>query len=199
MSFYGLLQPDNPPYLGKRAVLVRRPFRRYEVLMSKSAVALALVASLLLSTAASAQQVRMLGEHRAWSSYAASDATGAVCFAMTKPESVTPTPDGYSQAYLYITKRPGQNISAEFNLVAGFAFQPDSKATVSVGGQVFNLFTQNDAAWLDDASQSTALATAIRAGSSMTVEGTTATGIKVTQAYSLSGATAAQQSMASGC
>ena len=167
--------------------------------MSKSAVALALVASLALTAAASGQQVRILGEHRAWSSYAANDATGPVCFAMTKPESVTTTPDGYSQAYVYITNRPAENITAEFNLVAGFPFQPDSKATINVGGQVFNLFTQNDAAWLDDAGQSAALASAIRAGSSMTVEGTTAAGIKVTQNYSLSGATAAQQSIGNGC
>ena len=167
--------------------------------MSKPAVAFALAASLLLTPAVSAQQVRMLGEHRAWSSYAANDATGPVCFAMTKPESVTPTPDGYSQAYVYVTNRPAENVATEFNLVAGFAFQPDSKATVSVGGQTFNLFTQNDAAWLDDAGQSAALASAIRAGSSMVIEGTTAAGIKVTQSYSLSGATAAQQSIGSGC
>lgn len=167
--------------------------------MTKSAVALAFAASLLLTVSASAQQVRLLGEHRAWSSYAANDTAGAVCFAMTKPESVTPAPDGYSQAYIYITNRPGENVSAEFNLVAGYPFQPDSMATVNVGGQVFNLFTQNDAAWLDDAGQSAALASAIRAGSSMVVEGTSAAGIKITQNYSLSGATAAQQSAGSGC
>jgi len=167
--------------------------------MTKSAVALAVVASLTLTAAASAQQVRELGVHRSWSSYAANDAVGAVCFAMTKPETVTPTPDGYSQAYIYITNRPAESVRNEFNLVAGFAFQPDSKATINVGGQTFNLFTQNDAAWLDDKGQSEALASAIRAGSSMVVEGTTAAGIKVTQNYSLSGATAAQQSAGSGC
>ncbi|WP_240231206.1 invasion associated locus B family protein [Devosia lacusdianchii] len=167
--------------------------------MIKPAVAIALLTSLALTSAASAQQVRLLGEHRAWSSYAASDASGDVCFAMTKPESVTPTPDGYTQAYVYITDRPGESVAGEFNLVAGFAFQPDSVATVNVGGQSFNLFTQNDAAWLDDAGQSAALASAIRAGSSMVIEGTTAAGIKVTQNYSLSGATAAQQSVGSGC
>ena len=167
--------------------------------MFKPAVALALAASLLFTAAASAQQVRLLGEHRAWSSYAANDATGPVCFAMTKPESITPTPDGYSQAYVYVTNRPSENVTTEFNLVAGFTFQPDSKATVSVGGQSFNLFTQNDAAWLDDATQSAALASAIRAGVDMVVEGTTAAGIKVTQTYSLSGATAAQQSINAEC
>jgi len=118
---------------------------------------------------------------------------------MTKPKKVSPQPDGYTAGSLYITNRPGENIANEFNLVAGFTFAPDSAATVNVSGQVFNLFTQNDAAWLDDVEQSAALATAIRAGSSMVVEGTTAAGIKVTQNYSLSGATAAQQSISSEC
>lgn len=167
--------------------------------MTKSALGLALLASLILTTSASAQQVRLLGEHRAWSSYAANDASGAVCFAMTKPEAVTPAPDGYTQAYLYVTNRPAENVTGEFNLVAGFPFQPDSRATVTIGGQVFNLFTQNDAAWLDDAGQAASLASAIRAGSNMVVEGTSAAGIKITQTYSLSGATAAQQSINSGC
>lgn len=167
--------------------------------MLKTTLVIALTVTLASVGSASAQQVRLLGEHRAWSSYAASEASGAVCFAMTKPESVTPMPDGYSQGYVYITNRPGESVSNEFNLVAGFSFQPDSVATVDVGGQKFNLFTQNDAAWLDDASQSDALASAIRAGSALTIEGTTAAGIKVVENYSLSGATAAQQSIDSGC
>jgi hypothetical protein len=167
--------------------------------MSKSALVIALLAVVTLTASASAQQVRLLNESRAWSSYGANDAAGTVCFAMTKPQSVTPTPDGYTQAYLYLTNRPGENVANEFNLVAGFAFQPDSVATVSVGGQTFNLFTQNDAAWLDDAGQSEALASAIRAGSSLTIEGTTAAGIKVTQTYSLAGATAAQQAIEGDC
>jgi hypothetical protein len=86
-------------------------------------------------------------------------------------------------------------VANEFNLVAGFTFAPDSAATVNVSGQVFNLFTQNDAAWLDDAGQSATLASAIRAGSSMVVEGTSAAGIKITETFSLSGATAASQAM----
>ncbi|WP_108396708.1 invasion associated locus B family protein [Devosia submarina] len=167
--------------------------------MSKSALLIALLAVATLTTTASAQQVRLLNESRAWSSYGANDASGKVCFAMSKPQSVSPTPDGYTQAYLYITNRPAENVASEFNLVAGFTFQPDSVATVSVGNQSFNLFTQNDAAWLDDAAQSAALASAIRAGSSLTVEGTTAAGIKVTQTYSLAGATAAQQSIEGDC
>ena len=68
--------------------------------MTKSVFTIALVGLLATTAAASAQQVRLLDESRAWSSYGATDASGQVCFAMTKPESVTPTPDGYSQAYI---------------------------------------------------------------------------------------------------
>lgn len=167
--------------------------------MTKTAVSLALGFCLILTGAASAQSVKVLGEHRSWSSYSATDSAGKVCFAMTKPTSVSPTPDGYTQSYLYVTNRPSENISNEFNVVAGFTFQPDSLATVNVGGQRFNLFTQNDAAWLDDPAQAGALASAIRAGSSLVVEGTTTAGIKVVETFSLSGATAASQSASSGC
>jgi len=164
--------------------------------MSLRALLLAVTATVIMAGSAAAQNVRLLGDYRDWSSYAATDGTGPVCFAVTKPKQVSPQPDGYSQGSLYITNRPGENIANEFNLVAGFTFQPDSSATVNVSGQVFNLFTQNDAAWLDDASQSATLASAIRAGSTMVVEGTSDAGIKIVETFSLSGATAASGAIA---
>lgn len=160
------------------------------------------LASLLILAAlapAQAQSARVLGDFRDWSSYAADDGSGTVCFAMTKPKTTEPTPDGYGQAYLYITNRPGEDVVAEFNVVAGYTFQTGSTATASVGGQEFALFTQNDAAWLDDSAQAANLAAAIRAGSSISITGTSATGSRIVQSYSLSGATAAQQAIGAEC
>jgi hypothetical protein len=148
---------------------------------------------------AQTQSARVLGDFRDWSSYAADDGTGTLCFAMTKPKSTQPTPASYGEAYLYITNRPGEDTVSEFNVVAGYTFQTGSMATVSIGGQSFALFTQGDAAWLDDAGQSASLAAAIRAGSTMVVTGTDATGAQITQNYSLSGATAAQQAVGAEC
>lgn len=159
-----------------------------------SALALALV---LAATPAMAQSARVLGDFRDWSSFAADDGSGTICFAMTKPKTSEPASEG--QAYLYITNRPGEDVSSEFNVVAGYTFQTGSVATVSVGGQNFALFTQGDAAWLDDSGQTAALAAAIRAGSSLTVQGVNASGTQVIQNYSLSGATAAQQAIGAEC
>lgn len=160
------------------------------------------LASLLILAAlvpAQAQSARVLGDFRDWSSYAADDGSGTVCFAMTKPKTTEPTPDGYGQAYLYITNRPGEDVVNEFNVVAGYTFQTGSTATASIGGQDFALFTQNDAAWLDDSAQAANLAAAIRAGSSISITGTSATGSRIVQSYSLSGATAAQQAIGAEC
>jgi hypothetical protein len=145
-----------------------------------------------------AQSVRLLGEFRDWSSYSASEGAGALCFMMSKPLETEPMPDAMGEAHLYLTNRPAESVRGEFNLVAGFPFAADTPATVSVGGQSFELFTENDAAWLLDPGQAENLAGAIRAGSSLVVDGTTERGIKVRQTYSLSGATAASRAL-DGC
>ena len=146
-----------------------------------------------------AQSVQSLGEFRDWNAYSASEGAGAVCFAMSKPTEVTPPVDGYTQAYLYLTHRPAENILNEVNLVAGFDFAPDQPATLTVGGKTFDLFTQKDAAWLLDASKSQDLAGAMRAGTSLVVQGTTDKGILVSETFSLSGATAASKAIDTGC
>jgi hypothetical protein len=160
---------------------------------------LAISAAALAAMPATAQSVRLIGDYRDWSAYSATEGTGAVCFALTMPKEVSPTPEGATQAYLYLTNRPSEGVSSEFNLVAGFPFQAGAAATVSVGGQVFDLFTENDSAWLMDPARSSNLAGAIRAGSSLTVDGVSAAGVAVTQIFSLSGATAAQRAIEGGC
>ncbi|MBN9348430.1 MAG: hypothetical protein J0I48_19880 [Devosia sp.] len=152
----------------------------------------------LCATPAAAQSVQALGEFRDWAAYSAADGTGQVCFALSKPTDVSPAVDGYTQAYLYLTNRPAEGVSNEVNLVAGFIFAPDQPATLTVSGKSFDLFTQRDAAWLLDATQNDDLAGALRAGSTVTVEGTSEKGILVTETFSLSGATAASRAIG-GC
>ncbi|MBJ7579216.1 hypothetical protein JHC09_15140 [Devosia sp. MC532] len=160
---------------------------------------LTLAISLAALAPAQAQSARVLGDFRDWSSFAAGDGSTKVCFAMTKPKSSDPASAVSGEAYLYISSRPGEDVTNEFNVVAGYTFQTGSSASVSIGGQNFALFTQGDAAWLDDAGQAANLAAAIRSGSSLSVTGTAADGTSVIQNYSLSGATAAQQAVGAEC
>src|SRR6218665_1872304 len=119
--------------------------------MKRAAAAIAIAT--LLTAPALAQSVKMIGEFRSWSAYSATEQTGAVCFALTQPTEITPQPDGYTQAYLYLTHRPALGVRNELNLVAGFTFAADTPASVTVGGQTFELFTSKDAAWLKNPAQ----------------------------------------------
>lgn len=168
-------------------------------MISKAAGTVTLAAALLCAAPALAQSVKLLGEFRAWSAYSATESTGPVCFALSKPTEVTPSPDGFTAAFLYLTHRPSESVRNEMNVVAGFTFAPDQPATVTVSGQSFELFTERDAAWLLNPTENDNLAGALRAGSSVVVEGTSDKGIKITETFSLSGATAASKAIEGGC
>lgn len=159
----------------------------------------ALVLALALAAPAFGQSVRILGDHNRWSAYATTESAGRICFALSTPTSVEPRPDGYGEAHFYITHRPAEGVRTEINFVAGYDFAPDTPAVLSVGGQNFALFTRGDAAWLSDPAQTDAAVQAIRAGSTMTIEGTSERGIKIRQVFSLSGATAASRSIDAAC
>lgn len=168
--------------------------RRVQALLAASAIALTSFVA-----PAMAQTVQVLGDYRQWSAYTASENSGRICFTASQPTSTEPEPEGYGEAYLYLTTRVSSGVRNEFNLIAGYEFAPDSTATVSVGSQSFNLFTQADAAWLQDVSQTENLAGAMRAGTTMTVEGTSAQGIRIVQTFSLSGVTAASRAVDQAC
>ncbi len=150
-------------------------------------------------TGAAAQSVRVLGDFRDWSAYATSDSAGKICFVLSKPTSVDPEPEGYTQAYLYLTHRPGEGLRNEFSLVAGYTFEPDSSAELNLGGETLDLFTSADAAWLTDTSRSEAVAGLMRAGSSLVIEGTNERGLKIRETFSLSGITAASRAIDAAC
>ena len=168
--------------------------------MNLRPLSLALCLALAATGAASAQSVRLLGDFRDWSSYAAIGRRrrGVLCHDHaqgSRPRRPTAIPKAISTSP---TARPKTSPTSSTSSPASPS-SPTAPPPLTVGGQSFTLFTQNDAAWLDDAGQSDALASAIRAGSSLVIEGTSAAGIKITQSFSLSGATAASQAIGGEC
>ena len=92
------------------------------------ALSAAAIAMPLLAAPALAQSVKLLGEFRDWAAYTATESTGPVCFALSKPTTVAPSPDDFGGAWLYLTNRPSEGVRNEINLVAGFTFAPDTPA-----------------------------------------------------------------------
>lgn len=148
---------------------------------------------------AQAQSVRVLGDHRDWSAYASTSDAGKLCFALSKPKTVQPTPAGYEQSYLYLSHRVAEGVRNEINFVAGFDLDAQAEAAIRVGGEKFVLFVDKGAAWLDNIAQAERVAGAMRAGSTLRVEIVAADGTEVIETFSLSGATAASRSIDREC
>lgn len=160
---------------------------------------LAMVIILALGQAGFAQSVQSLGDFKAWSAYSTVKSATNICFVHSKPVEVEPQLEDMGDPYLYVTHRPNEGVRNEINLVAGFDFQTDTLAAAQIGSQSFSLFTQGDAAWLEDVSQSADMTAAMRRGSTMVVEGIDQRGTKVRMVFSLSGATASMRAIDSAC
>ncbi|NOZ31615.1 MAG: hypothetical protein GXP01_00760 [Alphaproteobacteria bacterium] len=158
-----------------------------------------LITTLALVAPAAGQSVRLLGDFRQWSAYATSGAADRLCFVLTKPTAADPEIAQAEQPYFYVTHRLASGVRYEMNLVAGFEFAPDTLAIATISGRSFSMFTQADAAWLEDLGQTTEMANAMRAGATMEIEATTIRGVKVRQVFSLSGVTAALRAMDADC
>ena len=162
-------------------------------------IATAALAIACASSAPAFGQAELLSEHSAWGAYTTQDATGRICFVMSAPTSASPQTAVTGAAHLYVTHRVGSAIRNELNLVSGYVFAADSRATATVGSQSFQMVTAGEGAWLADPAQSQAVITAMRAGSGMTITGSSAAGGQVTQNFSLMGITAATNRINEAC
>jgi hypothetical protein len=151
--------------------------------------------------AAPAQQANQIGTFKQWNAYSHSDANGKVCYAASQPQDSKYSSDVKSRdpVFFMITTRPSANVRNEVSTIIGYPFKAESKVTVDVDGKKFTMFTQNDGAWMEDASQESGLIEAMRAGSKMTVSGVSRRGTQTTDMYSLSGITAALEAVGKEC
>jgi hypothetical protein len=97
---------------------------------------------------------------------------------------VTHGPDGARNVFSYIT---------------GYAYKSASDATLTIDGKRYILFTQDDTAWAYDSETDAAITNAIKSGSSMSVQGTSARGTLTTDTFGLKGSTSAHNAISKAC
>ena len=124
-----------------------------------------------------------------------------MCFVASQPtdSKYSRTISGRDPVFFMVTTIPTKKIRNEASTIIGYPFADNSKVTVNIDGTQFTMFTDKDSAWVENPSQESDLIAAMRAGRSMTVEGTSRRGTVSTDTYSLSGITAALEAMAKEC
>ncbi len=131
----------------------------------------------------------LLGQYGEWGAYAATPGGKKVCFAIAKPAASETAPPGRPRnpSYMFISSRPGDKVSNEVSIIIGYPFKSSAEATVEVGTMSFALYTQQDGAWVKNATEEARLIEAMRAGQSAIVKGTSTKGTRTTDTFSLKG------------
>ena len=144
----------------------------------------------LAAVPATADTPTLLGVSRDWSAFTSGTGSSKICYAISKPTSTKPKAKR-DPIYFLINDWIGRRAKGEPEVVPGYQYKDGSTVTVSVGGQSFNFFVQNEAgqgaAWVRERSDEVKLIAAMRSGSSMVVSGTSKRGTKTTDTYSLAG------------
>jgi len=141
------------------------------------------------TAAAGGAKPTLLGQYGDWGAYTALPAGKKVCFALAKPAASETTPPGRPRnpSFMFISTRPSDKVSNEISIIIGYPFKPGSEATADVGGTSFALYTQQDGAWIKNASDESHMIDAMRGGQSAVVKGTSAKGTQSSDTFSLKG------------
>ncbi len=134
-------------------------------------------------------QPRHLGSFGTWGVYLGEQDGRKVCFALAKPTSSQVVPRGRPReaVYLFISTRPAENIRNEVSVMFGYAFASTSAATVEIGTDTFDMYTQRDGAWIRSAAEEARMVEAMRNGASLVVKGVSSAGLQSIDRYSLKG------------
>jgi invasion associated locus B (IalB) protein len=134
-------------------------------------------------------QPRLLGQYGIWGAYSASPGGKKVCFALAKPSSSETNPPNRPRnpVYMFISTRPADKVSHEVSLVVGYPFKPGTEAAAQIGGTTFALYTQQDGAWIKNATEEAKMVDAMRGGDNVVIKGVSAKGTQSTDAFSLKG------------
>ncbi|HXG79859.1 MAG TPA: invasion associated locus B family protein [Methyloceanibacter sp.] len=145
-----------------------------------------------------AQEVTLLEKFGDWSAYAA---TGSpkVCFAVSKPKETTPKAVKRGPIFFYISRWPEDNVVNEVSVKMGYPFSPGAKTTVTIGGAKFELFTKDEGAFVEKPDMETKLVEAMKAGSTMKIQGKSSRGTNTSDVYSLKGLSEALERAAKEC
>lgn len=150
------------------------------------------------ATSAISQEVKLLQKYTDWAAYT-SGSSPKVCFAVSQPKSSTPKNVRRGPIYFYVTHYPADTVNGEISVKMGYPFAPGGKVTVTIGNNKFELFTKDEGAFVEKTEDEAKLVDAMKAGSSMRVQGRSARGTNTSDTYSLSGSTDALERISKEC
>lgn len=162
-----------------------------------------LVSGHVLTAPAYASEQKLLLKAKDWDAYSDTDNRGnKVCYMISIPENTTTSQKISSRGdtALIVTHRPNYAIEGQVEVTLGFVGDEDKGATISVDGKAqTRLFIKDKTAWSYDDRDDKKLVDMMKKGSTLLFTSTSRRGTVLKDTYSLSGFTAAYNSITKAC
>ncbi|WP_126465029.1 invasion associated locus B family protein [Candidatus Terasakiella magnetica] len=156
------------------------------------------VTALVLSSGAFAAGFEFLGPHGDWDVFADKKAKASVCYIASVPTKASHSKKR-SDIYVLVTLRKNEGFKDVVSFHQGYPLKKNNDVRVQIGKKGYKLFGSGETAWTYEAKDDASLVKMMRAGSNMSVKGTSTRGTKTTDVYSLKGISAAYKTMRKAC
>ena len=146
-----------------------------------------------------AEEVKKMGKHKDWETYVINSDAGKVCFTQSKPVLQAPKKNP-REARLFITFRPGEKITNEISITAGYKFNTKNSVTATSGRNKYKFdLTQEGFAWMTNNKLENKMIKVMKKGSRIMITGYNQTGSQTIDHYSLLGFTKAYNATKANC
>tara|TARA_B100000767_G_scaffold247089_1_gene247144 strand:- start:76 stop:582 length:507 start_codon:yes stop_codon:yes gene_type:complete len=146
-----------------------------------------------------ADEVKKLGKHKDWETYVINGATGKVCFAQSKPVLQAPK-NNPREARLFISFRPGENISNEISITSGYDYNDKNSITAVSGKNKYKFdIVRDNFAWITNNKFEKRMIKTMKKGSRIMVTAHNLKGSQTRDHYSLLGFTKAYKATKANC
>ncbi|WP_294641954.1 invasion associated locus B family protein [uncultured Aureimonas sp.] len=162
----------------------------------KHALTAAVAMVALSSVASAAQTPTRVNQFNDWGSYSYDSSGSKVCYILSTPKTKQPASVDHGDIFFLVSQKPSNKKAYEPQVVMGYPMKDGSKVTVDIDGKKFTLFTRGESAWVENAAEEPQLVAALKSGKAMKVDAVSQRGTATNYTYSLSGVTAAINSLA---
>jgi invasion protein IalB len=144
-----------------------------------------------------------LGSFDGWTSAELGTGAAKVCYMFARPSDSAPKGAKRGEIMVVITHRPAAKRQDEVSFQSGYPFKDGAPVAVEIDGKKFEFFTRIDvdaeAAWAKDPAADKAIVTALRAGNTLKVRGTSQRDTQTTDTFSLNGFSKAYAEIGKAC
>ena len=152
----------------------------------------------IISVGAIAETPKSVGKYKNWQSFTTNTDKGKICFAQSVPSKRGPESFKREDSRIFVTFRPGENITDEVSITSGHLYKPSSVVAKS-GKNSFSFFSQEKFAWLLDEREEKKFIKVMKRATNLMVKANAKNGTQTTDHYSMMGFTKAYNTAKKVC